>query len=182
MSRLAVPVRAEPYRRAHEESVARGMRRGVPPRGLDSLLGWFRNRWQEELPVRVHVPGVWHDGVAASALGAPDDAPPWRLYLCGDPRTTDDDGNYLLPLRAALRHMWGNGSDESAHSMAARDLTILAFAGFDWRLQASREGRKPGQAIIHYCACVEMLWAQYAPVRIPRPSREALERRDAECA
>jgi hypothetical protein len=172
--------RLAPYADAHRGSLDRGMRRGLPPRGLDSLLGWFRNRWNEELPLRAHVQGVWHDGEASSALGAPQDAPPWRLYLYADPRTTDHDDCYAYPLRAALRRMWGAGAETSTEAAAARWLTIVAFEGFDWHNVGSRHGLSDGTMALLLTASLEHLWVTYAPQPIPRASREALESRAVE--
>jgi hypothetical protein len=174
------PIRLAPYADAHRGSLDRGMRRGLPPRGLDSLLGWFRNRWNEELPVRLHVPGVWHDKEAWSALGAPDDAPPWRRYLYGDARTTDHDDYYACPLRAALRRMWGTGSDTSTDAASARWLTIIAFEGFDCHNVGSRHGLDDGTMGLILTESLERLWTTYSPQPIPRASREAVDARAAE--
>lgn len=174
------PIRLSPYATAHRGSLERGMRRGLPPRGFDALLGWFRNRWNEELPARTHVAGVWHDGEASSALGAPQDAPQWRTYLYADPRATDPDDCYLRPLRAALRRMYGNGAPESIESRAARWLTIVAFEGFDTHNVAVRHHLEDGDIGLILTESLERLWVAYVPQPLPRASREALDARAVE--
>ena len=157
-----------PYAYDHERSVRRGMRRGVIPRGLPALLSWYVWQWELETPMRLHVPGTWHDSEAHTQLGSPQDDGAWRSYLYGSEDGTDADGYYLRPLHASLRRMAGREASGTYPFMAIY-LIQLAFTSFDWRAQGARWGMVEELAEVYTDAALARLWERWTPQPLVRP-------------
>ena len=112
------------------------MSRGRMPRTLEGLPAWYAERWDAEVPDRLHRPGVWRDygegASGGSALGSPALSDPFRRYLEDSPSATDADGWFVRPIHAALSRL------ARRLPLTAQNLFALAGAGMDWRAVAER--------------------------------------------
>ena len=143
-----------------------------PPRGLASLLAWFRDAWEADYPAdpAIHTRGVWHDREASSALGSPALAPGFSDYLVGSPRATDHDtrvdtwttdATFRRPTHAVLARMAGTDPDSDG-AFAARWLFRLACMGFD--VTTAADGVMPPQVAPMYTLRVlERAWLWWRP-------------------
>ncbi len=91
---------------------------------MASLVVWYREAWDAEIPSRTHIHELWHEDGMGSALGAPAWADPFRRYLEHSPRERDEDGYYLRPVHAALSLM------DRRKPLLARLLIRFAWCGF----------------------------------------------------
>lgn len=146
-----------PYRRDYEQSVASALDR--EPANLAAAIAWFRGVCAEELPVTLHRAGVWRDyGLHAeggSALGSPALSDPFRRFLQDSPSATDQDGNYIKPLRAALSRM------SRHHPLTARHLFRLALVDGDWKRHAANEGFQDEEMALYLWGALLMLWKDF---------------------
>jgi hypothetical protein len=165
MSRLALQV---PYLNAHERSLVRGLRRGVVPKGLNPLLSWYVAQWELEVPMRLHVPGTWHDPEAHTQLGSPQDDPAWRSYLYGSDDALDADGYYLRPLHAALLRVGRHVDRDGEYPFMAIFLVQLAFGRFDWEGVGAVHGMERGAAATYTKAALTHLWERWTPQPLVR--------------
>jgi hypothetical protein len=128
-----------PHQREHERSIESRMSKGIQPKGLDQLLGWFVELIHDEVPVALHKRGLWHDhgedAAGGSKLGTPAWSDPFRRFIEGvdHPSALDADGYYKWPLRAALSRM-----ERNRKPLAARMLFQLALLGGDWHRLADQ--------------------------------------------
>lgn len=127
-------MRPEPFAIAHGQS--RIERLAAPPDTLDGLLLWFRKEWADDMPVRLH-DHYLDDG------GAPRLAPAFRAFIDSSPFSTDQDGFYRWPIRAALAFT------ARGDPFMARFLFGLAHNGGDWRGLCDRIGIPPQVAPVY---------------------------------
>lgn len=163
MSRHAIEARERPYRAEHEAAIVARMDTGVRPSTLRALLKWYEQAVSDEMPDKLHSPGVWRDwgpqSVGGSALGSPRHSDAFRQYIEGSESATDQDGSYQTPVRAALWYL----AEKSRRPLAARRLFRLAQCGFDWHRAADVLCLAHEDAEDLFTRGLERLWDAYCP-------------------
>lgn len=155
-----------PYKDERERSIEARMSKGIQPKGLDQLLGWFCEVISDEVPVALHKAGVWRDhgedAAGGSKLGTPAWSDPFRRFIEGvdHPSALDSDGYYKWPLRAALSRM-----DRNRKPLVARMLFQLALMGGDWRRLADKMSYPTEIMELTIERALFLCWREYASER-----------------
>jgi hypothetical protein len=131
-----------PHKREYERSVSVTMHRAVP-KGVGQLVSWYLREWANEMPTAIHVNEVWRDWVrldehrsaeGGSLLGAHKFTDGFRQFIDDSPHSTDEEGRYVRPIRAALARLCGRGG----HAGPTKDLSPAPFmARFLYRFGTS---------------------------------------------
>lgn len=133
------------------------------PRGLARLLRWYARQWEDEVPRKMHVPGVWvdygPDAAGGSKLGTPRWCDPFRRYIENRDNETDHDRRvdvwrtgeaYIRPVHAALAAIHAD------KPMTAQWLYRLSLHQYSLH---ETPGTPPGDmGRVYARAALELLW------------------------
>lgn len=142
------------------------MERGRPPRTFASLMRWYADGWDMEVPDAIHRSEVWMgrsgegipaEHVGGSKLGTKAHTDPFRRYLENVPSEIDVDGSYVRPMHAALTRL------SRRYPLTGRALFAVAQAGYDWRGVAVRGGWADEMFALYLTQALAQLWAEYRP-------------------